>query len=260
MTISFGLPCPARNRRQRYEHFQAFASEAEGLFGELFELANIPCSQYAVSAGGFKGGQDKRLVEIAFTNIIYDKIKLEDSALAISAIAKENAILIEVGPSMTYQRRDNGDVVCILYPSRTYESREQEDLIILDYIRQPCHLWMLYVDHWHDLLAYRACTTIDGMPSLWQRLRCAYLRHFKKRGVDLLCRPAKAPSWLKQLVVFTIGAAAGGLITNAVERKFFPEEKTPSSETSLSMPSSVLAGCKHMEEICSTESTLRASR
>lgn len=246
--------CPARGRLQKYAHFQLFADEAGVLFYQLFELAAIDRSQYIVCVGGLEGGKDKRLIEIAFKPRRYDTIEIEDVALKVGEEAKQNAPLFEVGPSMTYQRRDNGEVVCILYPARTDESKEQEDLIVLDYVSQPCHLPMLAADHFHDLLAYRACTTIDGSPNLWQLLRCSYLRHFKKRGVDFVCRPAKAPSWLKQLAIFTVGAAAGGLITKAVERRFFPEEKTPFMELRPDKSSKAVSFCRISEAECRAES------
>jgi len=252
--------CPARGRLQKYAHFQLFADEAEVLFDQLFKLATIDRNQYIVRVGGLslKGGKDKRLIEIAFNKRHYDTIEIEDPALKVGDVVRQNAPLLEVGTSMTYQRRDNGDVVCLLYPARTDESKEQEDLIVLDYIIQPCHLPMLAADHFHDLLAYRACTTIDGNPSLWQLLRCSYLRHFKQRGVDFVCRPARAPSWLKQLAIFTVGAAAGGLITKAVERRFFPEDKKPFAESRPDNSSKALSCCRIGEKECQPESNLNS--
>lgn len=212
-------------RTLKYAEFQAFFDGAEGLFSTYAkrDFGDSASSGIVIKSGGRFGGNDKRLIEIFFSSKPYDVIANEDKGLALKSSLEGPTQLSESGPCLVYQRADTGYVFCILQPAKTDESKTDEDMVILQTVRNPCTLNRLAHSHWQDLLAYRECTSINGAPSIIQRIRCAYLRHFRKLGKDHKYQPAKVPRWINQLAVLTSGFVLGGFITTTIEKRFFPD-------------------------------------
>jgi hypothetical protein len=212
-------------RKRKYDEFQKFFDGAESQFKEFFkrDYGDSPPVQVAIRPGGRMGGKDERLVEIFFGPAHYDSIACEDRGLAKDASCTGSRTLVENGPFLVYQRADTGDVYCILYPATTDESKVDEEMLVLEVVRRPRRLSGLAPSHWRDLLAYKECTSLDGSPSCLQRLRCSYLRHFRKYGKDRKYQPAKVPYWVGQLLTVTASFALGGLITSTIEKRVFPD-------------------------------------
>lgn len=219
-----------KGRTNKYAEFQQFYDKAESLFTEFIkrDFGDPPSISITIRPGGRKGGQDKRLVEIFFSPITYDTISLKDSGLAKNSSQEGPHMLRESGPCLVYQRVDTGDIFCILQPATTDESKVNEDMVILQTVRKPRTLNKLAHSHWKDLLVYRECTSVNGAPSPFEKLRCAYLRHFHRLGKDRKFQPAKAPKWLRQFAAITFSFALGGFITTMIEKCVFPDSiQTP---------------------------------
>lgn len=232
----------------KYAEFEAFFNGAESLFSEYFkrDYGISPPIKVTIRPGGRKGGQDKRLIDIFFCLVPYENIKYEDRGLAKNASFQGPRMLLEEGPYLVYQRTDTGDVYCILQPANTDESKVDEDMVILDIVRKPCKLNSLAQSHWRDLLAYKECTSINGSPSCLQRLRCAYLRHFRKYGRNQKVQPAKVPSWIRQLLVISSSFALGGFISTSIEKRVFPDAKQAPIAASGSKSPSSIGNCQPM--------------
>jgi hypothetical protein len=235
-------------RTLKYAEFQAFFNGAESLFSEYIrrDYGISPPIMVTIRPGGRKGGRDKRLIEIFFGLVPYESIGYEDRGLAKDASFEGPRTLLEAGPCLVYQRADTGDVYCILQPANTDESKVDEDMVILDIVRKPCKLNSLAHSHWRDLLAYKECTSINGSPSCLQRLRCAYLRHFRNYGRNRKFQPAKVPKWIGQLLVITSSFALGGLITTTIEKRVFPDAMQAPTAASESKSPSSIGSCQTM--------------
>ena len=238
-----------QRRELKYAEFQAFFNGAESLFSAYLkrDYGISPPIKVTIRPGGRKGGRDKRLIEIFFGLDPYENIIYEDRGLAKDASFECPRTLLEAGPCLVYQRADTGDVYCILRPANTDESKVDEDMVILDIVRNPCKLNSLALSHWRDLLAYKECTSINGSPSCLQKLRCAYLRHFRKYSKDRKFQPAKVPRWICQLLVITSSFALGGLITTAIEKRVFSDATEAPAPASRSNSLSSIDSCQSIQ-------------
>jgi hypothetical protein len=235
-------------RRLKYAEFQAFFDGAESLFSEYIkrDYGISPPINVIIRPGGRNGGRDKRLVEIFFSSVAYEDIECEDRGLAKDASVKGPRTLLEAGPCLVYQRASTGDVFCILQPANTDESKVDEDSVILDIVTKPCKLNLLAQSHWRDLIAYKECTSINGSPSCFQRLRCAYLRHFRAYSRNQKYWPAKVPKWVGQLLVISSSFVLGGFITTTIEKRVFPDAKQASIASSESKNPITIINCQPM--------------
>jgi hypothetical protein len=228
-------------RERKYAKFQSFFDGAESLFSAFINRDFGGPSQIGITInpGGRCGGKDKRLIEIFFSLIPYDKIDHEDSRLTENANQLGARTLSESGPCLVYQRADIGDIYCILRPATTGEGKVNEDMIILQTVTKPRILKALAQSHWQDLLACRECTSINGAPSLLQKLRYFYLRHFRKFSKNREYQPAKVPKWINKFVVLILSFILGGLITTTIEKRLFPDgAKTSNNLSGAKSPSS----------------------
>lgn len=245
-------------REIKYAEFQSFFDGVESLFSTFINRDFGGPSQIGITInpGGRRGGKDKRLIEIFFNRISYDTIAYEDRGLAKDVHWEGATTLSESGPCLTYQRADTGDIFCILHPAATGESKVNEDMIILQTVRKPRILNGLAHSHWQDLLACKECTSINGAPSLLQKLRYFYLRHFRKFSKNRQYQPAKALKWISQLAVITASFILGGVITVTIEKRLFPDGAKTSNNFSDAKSPSNNGKCR---PLLSAQQTLKPS-
>lgn len=167
-------------RLDRYAAFDEFFNCSEELFRKLadedrqaryFETIYSFC----ICPGGAMGGDNRLSVEVFFGNRPFDR---GPSRSHLSLVA-------EHGARLHYIRSDNGSVFCTLTPAQTDNIKSAELLILLEVVSNPREL--LKVErlqrHFNLLTAYMAMTSLDGDPSLWQRMRYFRLQWFKRHYV-----------------------------------------------------------------------------
>jgi hypothetical protein len=176
-------PNSLKERYQRYAAFDKFYEDAKELFesyadstpeckrlGDLYSLCICP--------GWRHGGLDKRIVEIFYGNRPFDSVTTIDKNLQPT-----KKLETAHGATLSYERTDDGQMLCDLYPAASENFRPPEDFIRLGVVKNPATLKSKSKQHWKTFLAYMQVTCLDGKPSIFQRIRVFYIRIFKERFV-----------------------------------------------------------------------------
>ena len=89
--------------------------------------------------------------------------------------------LAEEGSSFYIEKRDDGYVTIRLFPAKADSYQQKEDFIILKKKLNPKHLKskLILKKYWYYFLAYMEVTSLDGLPSLTQRIIVNYLKYSK---------------------------------------------------------------------------------
>lgn len=159
-------------RSRRYDDFKNFSEQSETLFEKIAEADDDLRYLHAlytfyVSPGGPMGGSRPRAVEVFFGKRAYDS---ESSATA-------HRFLIESGARLSYERTDSGAVLCLLAPATSENTKRTEKMFLLEVIKNPSHLLIerTLKRHLAYLTSCMAVTSLDGDPTISQRLRYAWL-------------------------------------------------------------------------------------
>lgn len=201
------------NRQTRYENFEKFANDAEARFNELRdrdERAKVLSSFYSfhVVKGGAMGGVDKRVVEVFFGNRPIDRVRTVEHSNG-SFPQSHDKLLTERGVTLRYERTDTGTVICTLYPANSQNISPREDSIILNWIADPKALQSRFKLQWHwkAFISYMECTSLDGEPTVFDRILVGYLRFTCLLVVDGRVGKRKVIEAIGTMVgyVFTIG-------------------------------------------------------
>ena len=169
-------------RVERYQEFQIFIRLAEGWFPSIAQADDrheflAKTYGFYVSPGGRLGGVDKRVLDVYYGNRPVDYVcelreqseRNEEFSMPVPC----KRFLTERGASLRYQRADDGSVVCFLEPARSEGWRRRESGIILAVIREPRVLTgrPILEKHWRTLISYFQCSSLDGRPTILDRLR-----------------------------------------------------------------------------------------
>lgn len=193
-----------KSRLCRLEHFKWFASHSKDWFSEIAasdtrhsHMAGL--YSFGVAPKGRWGGIDDRTVEVFYGRRPFEGVKelvYEEGGLP----SLRKRLLVERGASLTYQRGDSGAVIVTLAPAVTENFRPQESAIVLEFMTDPSLLrapqWLVVPPriekHWRCLMSYLQCTSIDGDPTLGDRIRLGWLRWTKPLIIEEKLVP---PRW-----------------------------------------------------------------
>ncbi|QBR02466.1 hypothetical protein [Paraburkholderia pallida] len=176
-------------RMQRYKKFKQFYDKAKDVFGDLHrnddrsvEMGNL--YSFHAAPGGSNGGADERLVEVFFGNRAIAAVRtMASSGHPVRGLS--TITLSETGASLEYTRTDAGGVLVTLSPARTETLKPREDFIVLGWPRNPDLLLSERVQrkHWRIFMSYMQCTSIDGTPTVVDRLRIGWIRFTRVMSV-----------------------------------------------------------------------------
>lgn len=212
-------------RQSRYEAFTKFADSADSYFNDL-RNCNKRAQEfhdthtfYAVKGGAY-GGVDKRIVEVFFGK------RPIDSALTFepdNMFAGPKVVLVmEQGAHLLYERTDIGSVLCTLYPAKTEALRQREDFLVLQRIRNPRWLNTNWIRkcHWRAFMSYMECTSVDGEPSLMDRMRVGYLRLMCPLVTGDRVSKRSIATGAQKLISFALTVGLSGFLLLAITRWF----------------------------------------
>lgn len=213
-----------KSRLRRLEHFKWFASHSRDWF---FKIATCDIRHshmeetygFHVAPRGRNGGIDDRTVEVFYGQRPFERVE--------ELVAQEGGLpslrqrhLVERGASLTYQRGDSGVVIVTLAPAITESYRQQESAIVLAFMADPSELrappWLEVPPrieaHWRCLMSYLQCTSIDGDPSLGDRMRVNWLRLTKPLIIDDKLVPPRWHKHLSQIITWVLTVGLSGAV------------------------------------------------
>jgi len=198
-----------RTRLDRKNDFDEFYKSAIITFTEFrdsdksaekFQRVYMLC----VCPGSRAGGQDNRVVEVFWGSRPFESITHGRSWTALT----------EYGATLLFHRDDSGYVIISLYPAGTDNRKPIESNITL-------HIWIdpkklkdkvFLKKCWNYFMAYMEYTSLDGNPTLIERLKISYLRTFKHLTIDKTWRPIKFIDYIKDVVKFAFTVGLSGFI------------------------------------------------
>ncbi|OOO29131.1 hypothetical protein BTE54_17655 [Agrobacterium sp. YIC 4121] len=174
---------------------------------------------FLISPKGRAGGIDDRTVDVFYGQRPFESVKElvhQDGNLP----SLRRRLLVERGASLTYQRGDNGAVIVTLAPAITENFRQQESAIVLDLMTDPSPLrappWLVVPprieSHWRCLMSYLQCTSIDGDPTLGDRLRLGWLRWTKPLIIEEQLAPPRWRSFALQIIAWVLTVGLSGTV------------------------------------------------
>jgi len=181
-----------------YSTFNEFLNKDKRVkdFKEIYRLNIYPNSE--------TDEDNKRTVEISWGIRKYERI----------IDGNKKKALVEHGATLYYERLDSGHVVILLYPAHTENRMPIEKSITLKRRLDPKRLKdkRFIKDNWNDLVAYMESTSLDGNPSLLQRIRIFCLRTFKHLIIDNIARPTRFSNYLKETGKFVFSVGLSGFL------------------------------------------------
>jgi hypothetical protein len=199
----------ARTRLERRNDFDEFYNSANNTFINFRD--NDTCAEkferiymLSICPGSRAGGNNNRIVEVFWGSRPFETITQGNSWKALT----------EYGATLLFERDDSGFVMISIYPAGTENKRPIESSISLKLWIDPIKLKSksFLKSMWNDFMAYMECTSLDGNPTIWQRLRISYLRNFKHLVVDNKWQPTKFIEFSKDLIKWVLTVGLSGII------------------------------------------------
>lgn len=199
----------ARTRLERRNDFDEFYRTAEATFiafrdrdasVEKFERLYNLC----VCPGSRAGGTNNRIFEVFWGSRPFESITLGRTWKALT----------EYGATLLFERDDTGFVLISIYPANTDNRKPIESSIALKLWVDPIKLKdsAFLKKLWNDFNAYMECTSLDGNPTLLQRLRISYLRNFKHLVIDNKWAPTKFSDFVRGAFKLVLAACISGAV------------------------------------------------
>lgn len=145
--------------------------------------------------------------------IVSTKITLETGAI-LSSTQRKGQLYISCAKTM--------DLLEYLFPSVTEKRQYEETGIILkENVNPKCLLSKFYLRRlWWSFMAYTEVTSLDGSPSIWQRIRVAKNRFVKPMIVGNEVKQRVVVNWIGKTIwwITTVGLS-GCLITTFYDWK-----------------------------------------
>lgn len=165
------------------------------------------------SRWSYGGGQDPRLVEVFYGRRPVDRV-LEHNHSEVGLPTSRLRISSEAGATLSYQRTERGNVLCILSPAQSEGFKGREDLIVLADLREPSKLLAPQVidGHWRSLISYFECTALDGAPTLIDRIRVGWLRYTRWTATDGKSAPPAGMQQIGSIVKWSVSVGLSGAI------------------------------------------------
>lgn len=199
----------ARTRQDRRNDFDEFYKTVKATFegfrdndptAEKFERIYM----LSVCPESRAGGNNNRVVAVFWGSRPFETITLGNSWKALT----------EYGATLLFERDDSGFVIISIYPAGTENKKPIESSISLKLWVDPIKLKdkSFLKEQWDELMAYMECTSLDGNPTLSQRLRISYLRNFKHLVVDNKWTPTKFSLFIREVFKWVLTVGLSGTI------------------------------------------------
>lgn len=205
-----------QKRYERYKVFDQFQEIAKDAFETLRDedprgLIYQAFNMLSVCPGSRMGMDKRDIVEVFWGSKIYDREYRDKSGDRLRF--KFNT---ESGATLYFLRKDNGLVDIYLFPSTTDKRKSEEDGILLKDDVEPKKLLGKWYRKrlWWSFMAYTEVTSLDGSPTLWQRIRVAKNRFVKPKVIEGVVQQRVVVRWIGKTLwwVFTVGLS-GCLVT-----------------------------------------------
>jgi hypothetical protein len=199
----------ARTRQDRRNDFDEFYGTAVATFTRFRN--NDPRAEkfqkeymLNICPGSRAGGTDKRMVEVFWGGRNFE----------IETQGRNWKALTETGATLLFTRDDNGFAIVSLYPAYTENRKPIETSITVNIWLDPKRLKdeKFIKSLWNDFMAYMEYTSLDGNPTLWQRLRISYLRNFKHLVIDNKWTPTKFSVSINRIRDLVVAACFSGAV------------------------------------------------
>lgn len=182
-------------RLERCEDFKLFLRLAKEWFPNIAQSDDrhqffAQIYGFHILCGGRFGGVDKRTLEVFYGQRPFDCVfeirQTPEKNGKLSPPRRHRRLLLDSGAALRYERTDDGLVLCVLEPSRSEGMQRPEEGIILAVIREPRVLTGRPVleSHWRALISYLECSSIDGSPTITDRLRTWWLLSTRRVLID----------------------------------------------------------------------------
>lgn len=204
----------AKNRNKRFADFEKFYSQAKNIF-EPYKLNGERERYYqslymlCVCPGSRSGGCESRIVEFFWGKRIFDKNE------SLNAGGRSSVhFLAETGATMHFFKNDDGYVSIRMFPAHTDQLHPTEDCIFFEKSLNPsCLLQKNFQKRcWSAFMAYMEVTSLDGNPTLWQKLKVWYYRNFKYVIEDNKELQLRYVSFLKKVGTWVLTIGCSGLV------------------------------------------------
>lgn len=176
---------------------------------------------FYVLPGGRRGGHDKRVFEVFYGNSPFERvIELTQEDGTFPKISPK--LLNAHGATLLYERGDDGVVLCTLYPAGTENYRRRENAIILDIIRGTHVLTgaPFLERHWRFFMSYMQYTSLDGEPTVDDRLRVWWLLSTRRLIIGDKAEVAKIWTVAARLLAFSATVGLSGFLLLIVQWLF----------------------------------------
>lgn len=216
-------------RDQRNSNFRIFFHHAREDFSKIVKQdlrhANFErVYGFGIVPGGRDGGLDKRVVEVYYGNRPFESIT-EMTNKSITGVELDfptvrRRLLTEQGAELSYQRTDSGIIICTLWPAKTEGFNRKEDAIILDWIANSNSITGLpkLQYHWRSFMSYMQCTSLDGDPSISDRIRVCWLLFTKRIVVSGRMEERKFLTAFGSILYFSLSVGLGGFLIELFKR------------------------------------------
>lgn len=196
-------------RSKRFESFKKFQKNGKEVFENLKEddsRISVLEELYSfyISPGSRGGGNNHRIFEVFFGKRPFDVIhRLFDSET-----------VIEEGSTLMFQISDNGLVYISLFPAKTkYRGLSEESITLFSRLEpQKLNEQRFLKSLWMDFKAYTEYSSLEGEPSIRQRLRVWYLRNFKKLVKENKVRDSRFRKTMEKTLQYGISVGLSGFI------------------------------------------------
>ncbi|SFG58118.1 hypothetical protein [Methylobacterium gossipiicola] len=213
----------ASRRLERRSDFEFFVREAPATFRRLADAdpRNAffdPVYRLCITPGGAMGGIDRRMLEVFYGSRPFEAVR-EFVPRQDRFPSVQERLLAENGARLVYQRVDNGTVMCTLEPARSEGFRRPEDAILLEWVRRSHVLTgeSLPARHWRAFVSYMECTSLEGEPSLGDRVRVWWLLATRRLVVAGVERTPLYRRVLLEVAKFSATVGLSGFLLKVVE-------------------------------------------
>lgn len=200
------------DRANRYAAFDQFREGSKDLFEAYAQSTDSSVRldnlySFCVTPGGRFGGINKKIVEVFYGNRPFDSItEIGSNFQTIKKLETAH------GATLSYQRTDDGQVLCSLAPAASENFHHPEDFILLEMVKNPAELERKSKRHWRMFQAYMESTCLDGRPTLFQKILVFYLRNFKECVVNKTLQKRRVTVFFREIVKYTVTVGLSGFI------------------------------------------------
>lgn len=199
----------SRNRIDRIKSFDVFSQTANDKFESLKNKDKRAIKYDRIYSLNIhpkyqKGSSNNRFLQVNWGNRVYES-KFDKNKATIFA---------EIGAAIVYSRNDDGFVHISINPASTENIRPIESSIFIHKRVDPINLKNddFIIKNWNYFMSYMECTSLDGNPTMLDKTRVIYLRHFKHMVIGDTWQPIKFYEGLKEILKFTFTVGLSGFL------------------------------------------------